>query len=188
MSKEKQKEYTLEMELAADKLPVGYPPAESRIVHWPYSGVANPHLPSPTAGTKEAGRDEFDLTHPDKWPRWLRYMDTEHGAAEIMKDGTVLWRGGTIHDGIWMGGDMLGGMWRDGIWLGGQFWADTWVTGEWRGGDFMNGVWRGGVFRKGTFHGLWLGGLWMGGEFDGYWQKTQTPPPFNSIDCGHAII
>jgi hypothetical protein len=144
---------------------------------WPLSYIVRPHLPEPTKGTKDAGRCDFDLTHPDDWPQWVKNMSSEGAAVEVLKDGTVLWWGGRVHDGIWMGGYFLGGQWLDGIWLGGDFVEGVWKTGEWRGGNFgQNGIWRDGVFRAGTFSGLWMKGTWLGGTFNGWREKTTTPP------------
>jgi hypothetical protein len=125
----------------------------------------------------KAYRDDFDLTHPDDWPQWCKNLHSEHAAIEVTKDGTVIWWGGTIHDGIWQGGYFMGGCWRDGIWLGGEFVNGHWITGEWRGGNFRKGYWEDGIFRAGTFSGLWMGGLWMGGTFNGFWKRTKEPPP-----------
>jgi hypothetical protein len=68
----------------------------------PASGVFNPTLPQPHQGTRVPGRPDFDLTHPRYWPRWLQNMHTEGAAVEVLADGTVIWWGGTVHDGLWM--------------------------------------------------------------------------------------
>jgi hypothetical protein len=143
-------------------------------------------------GTKEAFRPDFDLTHPKDWPTWLQNMHTENGVVEITKDGIVIWWGGTIHDGIWMGGYWMGGVWRDGIWLDGIWHDGRWCYGEWRGGHFLKGLWQDGVFRAGKFEGTWYGGLWLGGEFNGFWQRSRQAPPVMTVELPivgrHRII
>lgn len=146
-----------------------------------------PALPKPLQGTKEMGRPDFDITHPDNWPKWCKSLHTEHAAIEV-RDGWVIWWGGTVHDGIWMGDEKtiwMGGRWRDGIVLGGHFFNCDWVTGEKRGGDFHSGIWHGGLHRGGSFSGLWLSGAWLGGEFNGFRERTTEPPP---MVTGNACI
>ena len=143
-----------------------------------------PAFPEPLQGTSEAWRPDFDITHPDDWPQWVKNMHTEGATVEVTPDGTVIWWGGTVHDGMWMPQGRaywMGGCWRDGIWMSGDWLGGLWAHGDWRGGTFHAGVWRDGNFRAGTFRGLWQRGLWLGGTFDGYWQRTQTPP---SVDFG----
>jgi hypothetical protein len=144
--------------------------------------IIYPTLPQPPPKDKMAlkhYRPDFDLTHPDDWPEWVKNMHTEHAAVEVTKDGVVIWWGGTIHDGIWFGGYFMGGRFRDGIWLDGVFYDGMWTNGEWRGGTFLNGIWSDGLFRDGKFCGYWRGGVFMGGEFNGFWQRTRVPPPPN---------
>jgi hypothetical protein len=144
----------------------------------PNSGAYNPQVPQPGQGTKIAGRPDFDLTHPDDWPQWLKNCHTENAAVQVTKEGKVIWVAGTMHDGIWMDGLWMGGRWRDGIWLGGDFYEGVWCAGEFRGGIFHSWVWKDGVFRNGIFRGLWMGGVWEHGDFQGYWQRTRTPPRY----------
>lgn len=145
-----------------------------------YGMIYYPSLPRALQGTKEANRPDFDITHPDDWPEWVQNMHTEHATVEVTADGTVIWWGGTIHDGIWMGGYFMGGCFRDGIFLDGTFVNGTWITGEKRGGQFLSGTWRGGIHRAGYFGGLWLGGVWLGGVFNGFKDRSTFPPSIGS--------
>ena len=148
-----------------------------------YGCIFYPSLPQPLQGTNKANRPDFDITHPDDWPQWVQNLHTEHATVECRTDGTVIWWGGTVHDGIWCGDEKtywMGGCFRDGIWLGGNFINGTWITGEKRGGNFYAGTWRGGVHRDGYFGGLWLGGAWLGGEFNGFRERTTVPPGISS--------
>lgn len=154
------------------------------------SGTFNPRMPEPGQGQKIAGRPDFDLTHPDGWPKWLKNCHTENASVEVLPataehpDGYVLWWGGAFHDGIWMDGDFLGGRWRDGIWMGGHFREGIWHTGEFRGGIFHHWVWLDGVFRAGIFRGTWLGGIWRDGpeaHFDGFCRRSFDPPVIKSL-------
>jgi hypothetical protein len=146
----------------------------------PGMGCYSPCLPSPDQGTKKAGRPDFDLTPPEKWPRWLLNAHTENAAVHVKPDGHILWVGGAFHDGIWCGENgkdiFMGGRWRDGIWLGGEFYQGIWHTGEFRDGTFHSWIWNDGVFNGGIFRGLWLGGVWVDGTFEGFWRRTSTPP------------
>lgn len=143
-------------------------------------GMFDPCFPEPGQGTKEAGRPDFDLTHPDQWPKWLQNCHTENAAVHVKKDGHVVWVGGSFHDGIWCGENgkdlFMGGRWRDGIWLGGDFYEGVWSCGEFRDGIFHSWIWKDGVFRGGVFRGLWLGGIWETGVFQGFWKRTSDPP------------
>ena len=138
--------------------------------------VLSPGLPEPGAGTRQAGRPDFDLSPPEDWPQWLLNAHTENANVAVTKEGKVIWYAGTFHDGIWMDGLWMGGRWRDGIWLGGDFYEGVWCAGEFRGGTFHSWIWKDGVFRNGLFRGLWLGGVWENGTFQGYWKRTTTPP------------
>lgn len=152
-----------------------------------------PTMPGPGTGSKEAGRCDYDLVHPDNWPEWVRNMDTEHGAVQMV-NGEVIWVGGTIHDGIWMGGLFLNGRFRDGIWMAGTMKNGIWSHGEfysgeicrsviWQDGTFFNGdfygYWEDGVFEGGNFYGTWCGGVWRHGEFRG----VELRPRLISSDC-----
>ena len=107
-------------------------------------------------------------------------MHTENAAVEVMADGTVIWWGGTVHDGLWMPEGRcywMGGCWRDGIVIDGVFEQCDWYYGEKRGGHFRTRVrWYDGVHRGGKFEGLWLGGLWLDGEFCGFKNRDLVPP------------
>ncbi len=156
-------------------------PGESGLIFYP-------SLPQKLQGTKEVGRPDFDITHPDDWPQWIRNLHSEHATVEI-RGKVIIWWGGTVHDGIWMGDDntfWMGGCWRDGIVLGGHFFNCMWVNGEKRAGHIHSGTWHNGIHRGGSFSGLWLGGVWMGGEWDGYREKSPTPPDVATGD-GYAF-
>jgi hypothetical protein len=153
----------------------------------PKTGQFNPQIPQPGQGQRVAGRPDFDLTHPDKWPQWLKNAHTENASVEVLPptkecpEGWVMWWGGAFHDGIWMAGDFCYGVWRDGIWLAGDFRGATWRTGEFMGGNFQSGIWYDGVFRAGTFRGLWLSGIWRpykdgAATFNGFRERTTVPP------------
>lgn len=131
---------------------------------------------------------DYQLTHPDDWPTWLQNIHSEHAAVQI-RDGKVIWLGGTIHDGIFFDGLFHGGRWRDGVWMNGVFRSGIWSAGEFYAGHFMgewldgtffggrfSGIWRGGIFHGGEFDGVWLGGTWMGGRFNGLRERTTVPP------------
>lgn len=141
--------------------------------------IISPGLPQYKQGTKEAFRSDFDLTHPKDWPQWLKNMHTEHACVEVTKSGLILWWGGTVHDGLWMGENTvwINGCFRDGTWLGGTWLNGFWAYGEKRAGEFLAGTWRDGMHRGGLFRGVWERGQWLGGTFDGFHQRTQTPPP-----------
>ena len=57
------------------------------------------------------------------WPQWLKEADTSNAQVEI-KNGTVVWRGGT-----WRGGTWRGGEWHGGTWLGGTWYGNKWYDG-----------------------------------------------------------
>lgn len=156
----------------------------------PKTGMFNPGMPAPGQGQKIPGRPDFDITHPSKWPQWLKNCHTENASVEVLPptekhpQGYVLWWGGAFHDGIWMDGDFLGGRWRDGIWLGGHFREGIWHTGEFRGGIFHNWVWLDGVFRGGIFRGTWLGGIWRpspSAVFEGFCRRSNIPPKIKTL-------
>jgi hypothetical protein len=123
-------------------------------------------------------RDQFITEmHGDNGDRLDRAA--EKLRAKLPPPSSVIWWGGTVHDGIWMGDNStywMGGCWRDGIVLGGHFMNCMWVNGEKRGGDFLSGIWHNGIHRGGKFRGLWMGGVWMGGDFDGFRERTTEPP------------
>jgi hypothetical protein len=149
-----------------------------------YGMIYYPSLPKPYP---KGYHPDFDLTHPDEWPTWLQNLHTEHATVELWED-YIIWWGGTVHDGIWMGDEKtiwMGGRWRDGIVLGGHFYNCDWVTGEKRGGSFHSGIWHGGLHRAGYFGGLWLTGAWLGGEFDGFRERTKVPP---EMVTGNACV
>lgn len=152
------------------------------------TGTYDPAIPQPGQGTKTPGRPDFDLTHPDDWPQWLKNCHTENASVEVLPpskehpEGFVIWWGGSFHDGIWMDGLFAGGRWRDGIWIDGDFYQGLWSTGEFRGGTFHGYLWWDGVFRAGLFRGLWLGGIWRpykegAAKFEGFWKRTTDAPP-----------
>ena len=153
----------------------------------PDTGMFNPSIPEPGQGTRRPGRPDFDLTHPDKWPQWLKACHTENASIEVLPpteahpEGYVIWWGGNMHDGIWMDGLFAGGRWSDGIWLGGDFYEGIWCRGEFRGGTFHSWQWLNGVFRAGTFRGTWMGGIWRpyapgAAKFEGFWKRTTEAP------------
>lgn len=163
------------LDLLQGKFPL-YRAAKSGMIYYP-------NFPEKLHGSKEAGRPDFDITPYYDWPLWMQNLDTEGGAAEVTKDGYVIWWGGTVHDGIWCGDDKtlwMGGLFRDGIILDGHFWNMRVINGEKRGGSIHSGIWYGGIHRAGYFGGLWVGGTWMGGEFNGFKDRTKEPPPMIS--------
>ena len=164
-------------------------------ITWPYDypqWVANMHSEHATVEVvwpKDA-KKLVDEIHELRFEQFALELDGKDarkvdGKAESLKKRLppherVIWWGGTVHDGIWMGDKdtalWRGGCWRDGIVLGGHFTNCSWINGEKRGGFFHSGVWYHGIHRGGFFGGLWLNGSWEGGEFYGYRERTNVPP------------